>query len=121
MNWIMLIALSLVGSQVHGQPFEPKIENPCTSALADGDVTVDCRGLKPGVGVYIDATRLDTTSSAYLNEKGDISYNLAQYGQSIDYYEKALASDLKTYGPGHPNVATRWNDLGGVWYAKGGV
>jgi len=31
----------------------------------------------------------------------------------------ALASDIKTFGEGHPNVAIYRNNLGGAWQAKG--
>ena len=31
----------------------------------------------------------------------------------------ALASDLKTYGAGHPHVATYRNNLGKTWHALG--
>ncbi len=41
------------------------------------------------------------------------------YDQAITYYEKALASILKTLGPEHPHVATTWNNLGEAWAAKG--
>ncbi len=44
---------------------------------------------------------------------------LGQYDQANTYYEKALASKLKTLGPEHPHVATAWNNLGGAWDAKG--
>ena len=33
----------------------------------------------------------------------------------MGYYEQALASDLKTYGEDHPNVALRRNNLGGAY------
>ncbi len=26
---------------------------------------------------------------------------------------------MKTFGPQHPQVAIRWNNLGGAWHAKG--
>ena len=42
-----------------------------------------------------------------------------EYGKAIEYYEKALKSDLKTFGEDHPNVATSWNNLGVAWQAKG--
>ena len=35
------------------------------------------------------------------------------------YYELALASDLKTFGENHPKIATRRNNLGRAWEAKG--
>jgi len=41
------------------------------------------------------------------------------YDKAVDYFEKALASDLKTYGFEHPTVANRWNNLGLAWKNKG--
>ncbi len=42
-----------------------------------------------------------------------------EYDKAIEYYEKSLKSDLKTFGEDHPDVATRWNNLGGAQHAKG--
>ncbi len=39
--------------------------------------------------------------------------------QAQKYYEKALASDTKTFGEEHPIVAASWNNLGGAWESKG--
>ena len=41
------------------------------------------------------------------------------YDKAISYYEKALESDLKTFGPEHPDVAGDWNNLGTAWKSKG--
>lgn len=40
------------------------------------------------------------------------------YAQAIKYYEKALKSDLKTFGFVHPNVANRLNIIGIAWMKK---
>ena len=40
------------------------------------------------------------------------------YDKAIGYYEKALASDLKSLGSGHPSVARDWNNLGAAFYNK---
>ena len=68
---------------------------------------------------YLDAVRLAPDNSTYLNEAGSTFNTLAQYDKAIEYYEKALKTDLKTFGEDHPNVATRWNNLGLAWRAKG--
>ncbi|MCH8082512.1 MAG: tetratricopeptide repeat protein, partial [Proteobacteria bacterium] len=65
------------------------------------------------------ATELQPKNSLYLNEAGILANTLAKYKIAIDYYEKALKSDLKTYGPDHPTVATRWNNLGLAWNSLG--
>ena len=68
---------------------------------------------------YLDAVRLAPDNSTYLNEAGKSFYTLARYDKAIEYFEKALKSDLKTFGEDHPNVAIHWNNLGQVWDAKG--
>ncbi len=68
---------------------------------------------------YLDAVRLAPNNTSYLNEAGYTFHTLAQYDKAIEYYEKALKSDSRTFGEDHPNVATYWNNLGGAWKAKG--
>ncbi|MCH8314022.1 MAG: tetratricopeptide repeat protein, partial [Nitrospinae bacterium] len=41
------------------------------------------------------------------------------HDKAIQYFKKALASDLKTFGPDHPSVARNWNNLGLSWKMKG--
>jgi len=57
--------------------------------------------------------------SVYLNQCGSLSHDLGEYDKAIEYYELALESDLKTFGPDHPNVAMRRNNIGGAWDSKG--
>ncbi|NKB80911.1 MAG: tetratricopeptide repeat protein [Nitrospirales bacterium] len=68
---------------------------------------------------YQRAVDLSPNNTLFLNEVGLMFYTLAQYDKAIGYYEKALASDLTTFGPDHPNVARSWNNLGVAWDAKG--
>lgn len=68
---------------------------------------------------YLDAVRLAPDNSSYLNEVGYTYYILAKYDSAIEYLEKALQSDLKTFREDHPNVAIRWNNLGLAWNNKG--
>ena len=58
------------------------------------------------------AAELAPDNPPYLNNAGLMADILGRYDIAIDYFEKALASDLKTFGPEHPNVATYWNNLG---------
>ena len=71
------------------------------------------------IEAYLDAVRLAPDNSTCLNEAGIAFYTLAQYDKAIEYYEKALKSDLKTFGEYHPDVAGDWNNLGGAWKVKG--
>ena len=42
------------------------------------------------------------------------------YDKAIEYYEQALASDLKTFGPDHPKCGDiDRNNLGLAWDSKG--
>jgi len=64
------------------------------------------------------AAELAPDNSLYLNKAGIIAYTLSRYDTAIAYYEKALAIDLKTHGPDHPDVAAHWNNLGMAWDDK---
>lgn len=61
---------------------------------------------------YSNAATYRNNLGAAWNAKGD-------YDKAIEYYEKALKSDLKTFGEDHPNIATYRNNLGATWKAKG--
>ena len=59
------------------------------------------------------ATERNNLGSAY-EAKGEVD-------RAIRYYEQALASDLKTYGEDHPNVATERNNLGSAYDSLGEI
>ena len=44
---------------------------------------------------------------------------IAEYEKAIEYYNKALAIDLKVYGELHSSTATTNNNLGSIWSDKG--
>ena len=56
--------------------------------------------------------------SVLYNELGDALHHAAQYDQALENFRKALAIDLKQLGPGHPSVATSYNNMALVYYAK---
>ncbi len=58
-------------------------------------------------------------ASTYRNNLGAAWKEKGNYDKAIEYYEKALNSDLKNFGEDHPNVATYRNNLGSTWKAKG--
>ena len=68
---------------------------------------------------YENAVRHKSDDSTYLNSLGSICWTLAEYQQAIQCFEQALASNLKTYGEDHPQVATYRNNLGLVWKTLG--
>ena len=64
------------------------------------------------------AAELAPDNPLYLNQAGLMAQTLGNYDTAIEYYEKSLDSNLKILGPDHPEVATRWNNLGTAWQAK---
>jgi Tfp pilus assembly protein PilF len=58
-------------------------------------------------------------ASTYRNNLGAAWNGKGNYDKAIEYYEKALKSDLENFGEDHPNVATYRNNLGATWKAKG--
>ena len=58
-------------------------------------------------------------NSTYLNRAGTINHTLGAYDSAVEYFEQALASDLKTVGEDHPNVAIDRNNLGSAYQALG--
>jgi tetratricopeptide (TPR) repeat protein len=58
-------------------------------------------------------------AATYRNNLGAAWNGKGNYDKAIEYYEKALNSDLENLGEDHPNVATYRNNLGATWKAKG--
>jgi tetratricopeptide (TPR) repeat protein len=65
------------------------------------------------------AVQLVPKNGTYLNYTGLVANTLGRFGAAKDYYEQALASDLKTYGEDHSTVAKDRNNLGSAWQALG--
>ena len=68
---------------------------------------------------YLQAAHMNPNNTTYLNSIGLALYQLENHKKAIEYFEKALAIDLKIYGDEHPTVAIRWNNLGGAWDSLG--
>jgi len=68
---------------------------------------------------YKRAVQFAPDNSLYLNAVGFLSNTLGQYDKAIEYFEKVLTSDLKTFGEDHPNVTTDWNNIGTTWHNLG--
>jgi len=60
-----------------------------------------------------------TNVATYRNNLGAAWNAKGKYDKAIEYFEKALKSDLKTFGEDHPHVATYRSNLGAAWKAKG--
>ena len=65
------------------------------------------------------AAELAPDNALYLNKAGMMALTLARYDKAIEYFNKALAIDLKTLGSEHNDVARDWNNLGAAWQTKG--
>lgn len=68
---------------------------------------------------YLEAEKLDSVNTTYLNSIGRTYYELANYQKAFAYFKKALAIDLKTYGDSHLTVAIGWNKLGNTLNSLG--
>ncbi len=64
---------------------------------------------------YKQAVQLEPDNTDYLTYFGLFLANLGQYKEAVKHYEKALAIDLSIYGDQHPDVAIRYNNIGGIW------
>ncbi len=65
------------------------------------------------------AVNFRSENTTYLNSLGQILDTLGQYEKAIEYYEQALASELKTFGENNLNVAIVRNNLGLAWDSLG--
>jgi tetratricopeptide (TPR) repeat protein len=65
------------------------------------------------------AVQLAPDRTDYLSDLADLAHTLGEYQKAIEYYEQALASDLKTHGEDHLDVAINRNNLGATWDALG--
>ena len=60
-----------------------------------------------------------TKAALFASKCGAILKGVGEYSRAIEYYEKALAIDLKVHGDQHPEVATCYNNIGLVYYSQG--
>ena len=65
------------------------------------------------------AMQLAPDRTDYLSDSADLAHTLGEYEQAVEYYEQALANELKTFGEDHPNVAISRNNLGATWDSLG--
>jgi len=83
------------------------------------DMWKDARKQKWFVELIGPMTTDYSNAATYRNNLGASWNSKGHYDKAIEYYEKALKSDLNNYGEDHPNVATYRNNLGASWKAKG--
>mgnify|MGYP003959669617 CR=1 FL=1 len=83
------------------------------------DIWKDARRQKWFVELIGPMTTDYPNAATYRNNLGAVWKAKGSYDKAIEYYEKALNSDLENLGEDHPNVATYRNNLGVAWNAKG--
>ncbi len=101
------------------QEAETKTEAGAEAAFQLAKLADERIDYREALQLFEKAVQLAPENSLYLNEAGSMLDTLAHYDKAIEYYELALASDLKTYGPDHPEVAILRNNLGLAWNSKG--
>ncbi len=68
---------------------------------------------------YRKAAVLEPENSGYLLSYANNENTRARYDEAIIYYQKALAIDTVAYRDQPEKIAVLYNNLGGVWQAKG--
>jgi tetratricopeptide (TPR) repeat protein len=77
--------------------------------------------LREGVRILSNVSnpKEDESLSRFFFEFGWILHDVGEARKAIVYYEKALKIDREIYGENHPDVATRYNNLGLAWDTLG--
>ncbi len=97
------------------QAIDQKSQQAAAARYRRGILAEESLRYKEAYDHFTEAARLQPEDAQYLNAAGDIARIMCHYQEAISYYEQALANDLKTYGEGHPAVASRYNNLGSAW------
>ena len=115
--WLPPVSELLGAGVIHGvvDPFDLNAK----AAYQMGLAAKDRRDHETAWKALARAAELIPNSALYLNEAGMMADILGHHDIAITYYEKALASDLRSYGSKHPHVAIRWANLGSAWHDKG--
>ena len=98
---------------------EPHLEASAEAAYRLAKLAYDRVDYRAAQKYYEKAVQLAPDNTLYLNDAGFVAHYLAQYDKAIEYFEKFLASNLKTFGPGHPRVTLVSKNLGLAWSYKG--
>ena len=117
---ILIIVISLIAcAPKQGAQKASDSADKAEAAYQKGKAAKDLRNYDMAWKAFTQAVDLAPNNSLYLNEAGFLADTLGHSDKAIEYLNKALAIDLITYGPDHPTVSVRWNNLGGVWQDKG--
>jgi tetratricopeptide (TPR) repeat protein len=65
-----------------------------------------------------DAENNNTAYVKKLQKEGLLWKSIGEYDKALEYYLKCLDIQLKTLGAEHTDVATTYNNIGGVWHSK---
>lgn len=91
------------------------IERAAKAAFERGKIAEERIDYRNAYHHYERAVGLSPENPEYLTYAGNMACILAKHHKAVEWEEKALASDLKTYGEDHPQVATYRNNLGSAW------
>jgi tetratricopeptide (TPR) repeat protein len=61
----------------------------------------------------------ETLLSQYFFSHGELLDCMGEYENALEFYQKALAIELKIYGEKHPKVALSYNNIGIIYYRQG--
>jgi len=70
-------------------------------------------------------SKIDQEVAKYFDDADICNYlgvlfdHYGEYDKALEWYQKCLDIELKTLGAEHPDVATSYSKIGGVWYEKG--
>ncbi|MCP3897019.1 MAG: tetratricopeptide repeat protein, partial [Moraxella sp.] len=112
-------ALLLQSLEQHLRNIEKEKQSAASDAFELAGIKQLQLDFKSARSYYQKAVELDPQNSLFLNDYGAILDELGEYDKAIEYYEKALAIDIKTYGDQHPDVARDLNNLGSAWNSLG--
>jgi tetratricopeptide (TPR) repeat protein len=94
-------------------------EKMVDSLMGKADVAYYAADYDKALKVLNSILVLEPGNKEALNNLGLAWYEKGEYDKAIEYCDKALKSDLNTFGEDHPNVAAYRNNLGSAWHAKG--
>jgi len=100
---------------------EDRVKLIAEAAFQRGKIAKEAVRYRHAFAHYEKAARLASDNTLYLNEAGHINDTLAFHQKAIDYFDLALAIDLKTHEENHPNVARDHNSLGEAWKRWGNM
>lgn len=92
-------------AQIQGQTESP-IQVAAEASFQRGQIAEEAIDFRQALQHYQRAVQLAPDNTLYLNDYGVMLKTMGQLDKAIDYYQQALASEIKTYGEEHPSTQT---------------